>query len=181
MKKTICLILALLLAAAANLQVCAYLPAEDGLPEALVSLGACVRGIRAAEAAAAEMTDEQGAPPGLETHLVLALHPPSTDAGPVSDRLLRQTPGVVLREACRVNGLYIGCTAEGDKLREALRRQIFSTRPPGAVSGRYTEEIDIRPVYTCRGRESSAEDLCMLVTGLVPVMYTDGDGRVVAG
>ena len=176
----ICLILALLLAAAANLHVGAVLSAWDGAPEEFVSLGACVRGVRAAEAAAAEITGEAGAPPGLESHLILSLRSPPADAGAVSDRLLRQTPGVALREACRVNGLYIGCTAEGDKLREALRRQIFSTRPPGAVSGRYTEEIDIRPVYTRPGRESTAGDLCMLVAGLAPVMYTDGEGRVVA-
>lgn len=180
MKKAICMILALLLTAAANLHVCLRLSGDEAAPEGLYSLYACTRGIRAAEAAAAELSDEQGAPPGLEAKLVLSLPPPSEDAGPVSDNLLRRTPGVALREGCSVNGLYLGCTAEGDKLREALRRHIFGSRPPGAVSGRFTEDIDIRPVYTRAGRESTAEDLCMLVTGLVPVMYSDGEGRVVA-
>lgn len=180
MKKGICTILALLMTAAANLHVCARLCAEDGETAEASSLVACVRGIRAAEAAADEITERQGAPPGIRLKLALA-RAPSEDAAAVSDFLLRRTEGVVLREGCRVNGLYLGCTAEGDELREALRRHIFGTRPPGAVSGRYTGEIDIRPVYTRPGRESTAEDLCLLVTGLVPVMYTDGEGKVVAG
>ena len=181
MKKGICMILALLLTASANLHVCARLSEDSGAVSELFSLGACVRGLRAAEAAAAELSDGLGAPPGLKAGLVLSVPPPTTEVGKVSDFLLRHTPGVALRAACRVNGLYIGCTAEEDKLREALRRHIFGTRPPGAVSGRYTEEISIHPVYTRPGRESTAEDLCMLVTGLVPVMYTDGEGKVIAG
>ncbi len=174
------MILALLLTASANLHVCAVL-STDGGAAGPFSMDACVRGLRAAEAAANEITERQGAPPGLQARLRLSLAPPAEEAAAASDFLLRQTPGVAVAEACRVNGLYIGCTAEGDKLREALRRHIFGTRPPGAVSGRYTEEIDIRPIYTRPGRESPAEDLCMLVTGLVPVMYVDGEGRVVAG
>ena len=66
-------------------------------------------------------------------------------------------------------------------IREALRRHIFGTRPPGAVSGHFAQEIELRPVYTRAGRERSAEDLCLLVTGLVPVMYTDGEGKLVKG
>lgn len=181
MKKGICMILALLLTASANLHVCAVLSADSGAGSELFSLGACVRGLRAAEAAANEITERQGAPPGLQARLRLSLAPPAEASTEVSDFLLRLTPGVAVAEACRVNGLYIGCTAEGDKLREALRRHIFGTRPPGAVSGRYTEEIDICSVYTRPGRESTAEDLCALVTGLVPVMYTDGEGKVIAG
>ncbi len=181
MKKGICMILALLLTASANLHVCARLSEDSGAVSELFSLGACVRGLRAAEAAAAELSDGLGAPPGLKASLVLSLPPPTTEVGKVSDFLLRHTPGVALCEACSINGLYIGCTAEGEKLREALRRHIFGTRPPGAVSGRYTEEIDIRPVYTRPGRESPAEDLRLLITGLAPVMYTDGEGKIVAG
>lgn len=181
MKQMICMILALLFAAAANLHICARLSPSGAEPAGAFSLSACVRGIRAAEAAAAELSDELGAPPGQGLRLGLSLRPPSEDAGPVSDFLLRQTEGVAMAEGCTVSGEYIGCTAEGDKLREALRRQIFGTRPPGAVSGRFTEEIDIRPVYTRPGHESSAEDLCMLVTGLVPVIYTDGEGNTIRG
>ena len=180
MKKAIGMILALLLTASANLQICARLSADDSAESRVCSLGACVRGLRAAEAAAGEITERQGAPPGIRWKLAVALSP-SEEAAEVSDFLLRHTEGVAVCEGCRVNGLYLGCTAEGDKLREALRRHIFGTRPPGAVSGRYTEEIDIRPVYTRPGRESPAEDLCLLITGLAPVMYTDGEGKLVAG
>lgn len=181
MNKAICMILALLLTAAANLHICAELRRSETAPEGPFSLFACVRGIRAAEAAAEELTDRQGAPPGLQARLALSLRPPSEDAGPISDVLLRQTEGVALCEGCTAGGVYIGCTAEGDKLREALRRHIFGTRPPGAVSGHFAQEVELRPVYTRAGRERSAEDLCLLVTGLVPVMYTDGEGKLVKG
>ncbi len=175
------MILALLLTAAANLHLCARLRAGDGETLGTYSFAACLRGIRAAEAAADEITAKQGAPPGTGLRLTLSLRPPSEDARPVSDALLRSTEGVAVCEACRVNGLYLGCTAEGEALREALRRHIFGTRPPGAVSGRYTEEIELRPVYTRPGLETDAGDLCLLVTGLVPVMYTDEEGKTVRG
>ena len=179
MKKAICMILALLLTASANLHVCARLGAEDAASERF-SLWACARAVRAAEAAADELSDELGAPPGQKLYLTLSLRPPSEDAAALCDALLRQTPGVERSEGCRADGLYLGCTAEGDRLREALRRYIFGTRPPGALSGRFDGTIELAPVYTRRGCERSAEDLCMLVTGLLPVIYTDSEGRVVA-
>ena len=97
----------------------------------------------------------------------------------VSDLLLRHTDGVVLREGCSAGGWYLGCTAEGEELREGLRRYIFGTRPPGALSGHFSGQVEIAPVYTRSGRESTPEDLCMLVTGMIPVIYTDPSGAVV--
>ena len=177
MKKAIWLILALLLAAAANLHLCARLSAGGETAEGLFSLAAAGRGLLAAEAAASELTEAR--PPGLRLRLALSPAPPSEDAGRVSDLLLRHTDGVVLREGCSAGGWYLGCTAEGEELREGLRRYIFGTRPPGALSGRFSGQVEIAPVYTRSGRESTPEDLCMLVTGMIPVIYTDPSGAVV--
>ena len=80
MKKGICMILALLLTASANLHVCARLSADGGAASELFSLGACVRGLRAAEAAALELSDGLGAPPGLKAGLVLSVPPPADTA-----------------------------------------------------------------------------------------------------
>lgn len=179
MKQAVCLMLALLFAAAANLRVCARLSAGDGDAEGLFSLGAAVRGFRAAEAAAAELTESRGAPPGIRTSLALSFRPPSGNAGAVSDFILRRTPGVALGTGCRVDGQLLGCTAEAETLAEALRAYIFGTRPPGALSGHFDGEVELVPVYTRPGREVSPEDLCMLVTGMLPVIYTDPDGAVV--
>ena len=177
MKKAICMILALLLTAAAQLHLCARVSVEGETLPALFSLRAVGRGAAAALAAADEILTDRGGPPGWSVGLALSLRPPSGDASPVSDRLLRAAQGVVLREGTYVNGLYIGCVSDGEALREALRVQLYGNRPPGAVSGRYAEQIELRPVYTRPGAEISVEDACLLVTGLVPVIYMDGEGR----
>ena len=163
MKKAIWLILALLLAAAANLHLCARLSAGGETAEDLFSLAAAGRGLLAAAS-------------GLRLRLALSPAPPSEDVGRVSDLLLRHTDGVVLREGCSAGGWYLGCTAEGEELREGLRRYIFGTRPPGALSGHFDGELSFAPVYTRPGRESTPEDLCLLVTGMLPVVYTDPSG-----
>ena len=177
MKKAICLILALLFAAGANLHLCARVSAGDETAAGVFSLAALVRGVFAAEAAAAELTEAR--PPGLRVRPALSLRPPSEEAAAVSDLLLRHTEGVAVRTGCRVDGVWLGCTAEGEELAEALRRHIFGTRPPGALSGHFDGELELAPVYTRPGRETSPGDLCMLVTGLLPVIYTDPSGAVV--
>lgn len=176
-KKAVCLILALLFAAAANLHLCARLSVGGETAGELFSPLAVVRGVRAADAAAAELT--QARPPGLKLWPALSLRPPSESAAAVSDLLLRHTEGVAVRTGCRVDGQYIGCTADGEALAEALRRYIFGTRPPGALSGHFDGTVELAPVYTRPGRETSPADLCMLVTGLLPVIYTDPTGAVV--
>lgn len=179
MKKAICMILALLMTAAAQLHLCARVSVGGEALPYLFSLSAVARGAAAARAAADEIRTDGDGPPGMTVRFGLSARPPTGDAAPLSDRLLRAAGGVVLRDGVCVNGLYIGCVADGEKLREALRVQLYGNRPPGAVSGRYTEQIELRPLYTRPDREISTEDACMLVTGLSPVIYMDEEGKVV--
>ena len=181
MKRGFWLIPALLLAALCWLRPGLRLSVNGERMEGAISPSAALRGLRAAEEAAAELQRGEEAPPALRLLPALTLAPPSEDAAAAADFVLRRTAGVVVREGCRADGIWLGCTDEGDRLREALRRHIFGTRPPGALSGHFSGQVEIAPVYTRSGRESPPEDLCMLVTGMIPVIYTDGEGGVVQG
>ena len=180
MNKGLCLLLALLFALAAQLSPGWEARVEDEAAGGTYSLSAVILGLRAAEAAADELLGRQGAPPGLRLRLRLTLRPPSREAGAVADLLLRRTPGVLRGEGCFVNGALLGCAADGEALREALRRHIFATRPPGALSGHYAQAVELRPVYTRAGRAREAAELCSQVSALVPVLHTDAEGRIVS-
>ena len=178
MTKAICMILALLFCAAANLRVCWTVGVGDETATGAYSLAACLRGLRAAEAAADELLERQGAPPGVTLRLRLALHP-SQDARPISDFLLRHTEGVAAAEGCRADGVWLGCSPEGEDLAAALRRHIYQARPPGALTGHFASELRPEPVYTRAGRAVPAEALAARAFEAVPVIYTDGDGQLV--
>ena len=181
MKKALCLLLALLLMAAAQLHLCASVRVDgETLPDRL-SLSALLRAQKAAAAASNEILTTDGAPPGLQTRWQLCLSPPSQDAAPLSDLLLRHTEGVSVLYGGSVNGFYIACVSDRERLCEALRRQLYANRPAGAVHARYADTIDVRALYTRPDRESSVEDACLWITGMSEALYTDEDGRLIAG
>ena len=181
MKKAFCLLLALLLMAAAQLHLCARVSVDgEELPDKL-SLSALFCAREAAAAAADEILTTDGAPPGVETRWCLSLSPPSQDAAPLSDLLLRHTEGVAVLYSGSVDGFPVACVSDRERLCEALRRQLYANRPAGAIHARYAEPIDVRPLYTRPDRESSVEDACLWITGMSRALYTDEDGRLIAG
>lgn len=181
MKKAICLLLALLLMAAAQLHLCARVSVDgEELPDKL-ALSALLRARETANATADEILTTDGAPPGVETRWRLSLAPPSQDASPLSDLLLRHTEGLAVLYAGAVDGFPVACVSDRERLCEALRRQLYANRPAGAVHARYAEQIDVRAVYTRPDRESSVDEACLWITGMSQALYTDGDGRLVEG
>lgn len=179
MKKVFTLCLALLLTAALQFYPGLRL-SVGGLPlDGCFSLRSALRGVLAARAAADELLPGEATLPRIRAAAVLSRHPPSQETSPVSAALLEQTEGIAVREGCFVNGIYLCCALDGERLRQELRRQIYANRPEGAVSGRYVEEVAVRQVYTRPGRELSPQDAGLLVSGMTPVMYTDREGKVV--
>ena len=159
MKRWVWLIPALLLAALCWLRPGLRLSVNGERMEGAISPSAALRGLRAAEEAAAELQQGEEAPPALRLLPALTLAPPSEDAAAAADFVLRRTAGVVVREGCRADGIWLGCTDEGDRLREALRRHIFGTRPPGALSGHFSGQVehghDPGDLYRRRGRRGA--------------------------
>ena len=180
MKKCFLLFLSLLFAAAANLHLCVRLCTPDGACSEGYALPGLARGLLAARAAAEELLPGAAQMPETRACLSLSLRSPGRDPPSLSDWLLRKTEGVVLLQGLTANGLFLGCTEDREALEQALLQQLSGASPPGAVAGRYTGQLALREVYTRPDRAASIEDLCLLVGGLVPVIYTDSAGRIVA-
>lgn len=174
-------VFALLLTAAANLHVGCRVSVAGQPVEGLFS-PAAVADSRALAGRVAEeilLTDETA--PRCQVRRCLTFLPPSEEPAAVTDALLRATEGIAVRQQVRVNGLSLGHVADGEALDAALRRYLYGSRPAGAVNARYTEEITTRGVYTRLGRDTTTEDMLLLVTGCCPVLYTDKDGVVIPG
>ena len=117
------------------------------------------------------------APSPLKRSLRLSLRRPAGDTRRLSDALLRNTVGVVLRDEVRVDGRRLGWVRDGEALRDELTRYIRSTLPAWASGGVLSREPVIRRLYT-RDRYLTAQgDMVLLVTGAAPVFYFDQTGR----
>ena len=180
MKKCFALLLALLFAAAANLHLCVRLSAPDGALSEWYTPACLGRGQLAWRAAAEELLPDTARWPKTSPRLALSLRPPGRDPPAASDWLLLQTEGIARMDGLYANGVFLGCTEDRQALKNALQQQLSLARPPGAVSGRYTEQLALRTVYSRTDCAISTEDLCLLVGGLVPVIYCDRAGRVLA-
>ncbi len=139
------------------------------------------RGVLAAVSAAEEILQGQTVLPNLRTSLGLSLRPPAGSTAELSNAVLCSTPGVELLDGVFVNSVPLGCVEDGNMLKAKLRVYLYMTMPISAVSGTYSEELAVRPVYTRAGRAVSYEDMVQLVSGMAPVIFTAADGSRIMG
>ena len=179
-RKTLALTAALLLVLGAHLRpICDYEIAGKRQGLAL-SPEAGRMAMEAARAAAEEILPGPAALPAVRRHVRLRLRSPERDAGLLSDAVLRATPGVTVSRAVYVGGHLLGAVAEEEDFRARLQRYIENTLPTWACGGALSRELVLRTQYSRAGRETEPEDMLLLVTGKVPVLYYDDSGRVAA-
>ena len=129
LKKGILLLTALVFAVVSHLRpVCRYELAGQAIAPGC-GLRASLLAERTARAAAEEILRGEAAPSPLKRSLRLSLRRPAGDARRLSDALLRNTVGVVLRDEVRVDGRRLGWVRDGEALRDELTRYIRSTLP----------------------------------------------------
>ncbi len=129
-------------------------------------------------AAAEEILPGQALLPDSDMHITFTLRARSQAAPELCAALLEACPGVMAGEAVYCGEKRLGCVKDGASLCRALNRYIENTLPTWANSGHLSEGFLLCPVYTRAAYEVSNGDMLMLLTGLAPVMYTDGKGRV---
>lgn len=177
LKKLILLSSALALAFCSHLRpVCDFSLAGKEL-DCGCSPAAAKQAQEAALAAAEEILPGKAELPRAKTRLQLTLGKRADKAPALTDALLKNTEGVMA--GCRVyhRAVFLGTVESREGFKAELDRYIENTLPSWAESG-HVSSLGYKNCYTRSAYKLSDRDMIMLVTGLSPVMYTDGKGRV---
>ena len=177
-KKFLLSALALLFVAAANTQLCCSLWVDGQALPGIYRLADRDRARTAAGAAAEEIVSGPAQQPRLHQRYHLRLRPASGTVPELSAALLDATPGVERSEGVYVSGVYLGSVADREALFSSLRQFITGQLPTWAESGYLSQELVTRPQYGRAGSQTPVEDMVLLVSGMAPVLYSDGQGYV---
>ena len=111
----------------------------------------------------------------------LSLRPPSGSAAELSGAVLDSVSGIALLDGVFVNSVPLGKVENGEMLMAKLRGYLYYTMPTSAVSGTFSEELSVRPVYARAGSATNYDDMVLLVNGMAPAVYTDAEGNRIKG
>ena len=134
--------------------------------------------LKTAESAAEEILAGSASLPRVQRRLRLTLRRPESTTAELTDRILKNTPGVTVSDGVYVDGLRLGSVRDGESFSAALRRYIVNTTPSWAVSGMVSRELRVQPEYCRAGHEVTEADMVLLVTGAAPVFYYDLSGNM---
>lgn len=141
------------------------------------SIAAAKAAKAAAVAAAEEILTGHASLPEYRQHMRLSFRKSADSAPMLCDSLLCATKGVMSGSVVYVDGLRLGVIEDAESFRSSFAQYIGNTLPTWAKGGS-VRGMALLPRYTRAAFEVSDNDMIMLVTGLSPVMYYDGKGRV---
>lgn len=177
LKKSFILSLALLFAVGSHLRPRLDFTVAGQHIDTACSIAAAKAARAAALAAAEEILLGQSSLPEYQQHMRLSFRK-SADSSPLlCDSLLRATEGVLSGSIVYVDGLRLGVVEDAESFRSRFAQYIGNTLPTWAKGGS-VRGMTLLPRYTRAAFEVSDNDMIMLVTGLSPIMYYDGKGRV---
>ena len=116
--------------------------------------------------------------PETQRHYMLSLSRPDGSRAELADALLRSTPGVTVNSAVYVGGVRLGNVPDSAEFQTGLDSYIRNTMPTWAVNGYLSRGVEFRTQYSRTGSETNEDDMILLVTGMAPVLYSDGSGYV---
>lgn len=177
-KKLLLSVLALGFAAVANTHLCCSLRVDGQTLNGLYTPVGADRAQTAAAAAAEEILSGPAQLPQLRRHYCLRLRPGDGTVPEISTALLDATAGVEHSEGVYVSGVYLGSVESREELFGSLRQFITGQLPTWAESGYLSQELVTRPQYGRSGSQTPVEDMVLLVSGMAPVMYSDGRGHI---
>lgn len=169
--------LALLFFLTANLNLCSRVTVDGDGAKTLYSPADARRAALAAQAAAEEICVSGARMPQIKERLVLSFRPPDGTASELSARILARVRGVSELYEVRAEGESFGTVADRERLEERLRAALYSSMPAGATHARFAEAVEITRVYGRSGSAMSPADMAMVVSQLVPAVFTDRDGH----
>ena len=177
LRKAIILSLALAFAVCSHLRPVCDFTVEGARIDSRCTLSAEKAARQAALAAAEEILPGHPAESACRRHVHLSFRPGADSAPLLGDALLRAQPGVSAASCVYVADKRLGAVADAEQFRAGFANYIDNTLPTWATGGS-VRGLRLIPRYTRSDFVFSDGDMIMLVTGLSPVMYTDGKGRV---
>lgn len=177
-KKLLLSVFALGLAAAANTHLCCTVWVDGQRLDDLYSPPDCDRANTAALAAAEEIMPGQASLPQLSRSYGLSLSPPGGLSRDISQALLDSSPGIERGEGVYVGEEYLGSVDDREQLLSRLRSFIMSQLPTWAESGYLSRQVRTVTQYGRQGSHTPVDDMVLLISGVAPVMYSDGSGFV---
>lgn len=177
LKKSIALALAIGFALCSHLRPSCDFTVGDELVKSGCSLAGETAARQAALAALEEILPDSAALPQYRRHIRLSFRPGEDSSPILCDALLRADEGVLAGSCVYVAGQRVGVVADSRDFEASFARYIGNTLPTWASSGT-VRKLELVPRYTRAEFEVGNDDMIMLVTGISPVMYTDGKGRV---
>ena len=177
LKKSIILSLALLFAVGSHLRPRLDFTVSGQRIDTACSIAAAKAAKAAALAAAEEILPDKASLPECKQHMRLSFRKSADSAPLLCDSLLCATKGVMSGSVVYVDGLRLGVIEDAESFRSQFAQYIGNTLPTWAKGGS-VRGMALIPRYTRAAFEVSDNDMIMLVTGLSPVMYYDGKGRV---
>lgn len=177
-KKLLLLALALVFLVASNLSLCCTVTVDGRELEGIYPLSAVDRGLSAASAAAEEILEGAANMPELNKSYRLSLRPAGGEAAEISSAILDNTHGLELNQAVYISGVYLGSVEQREELLGELRQFITGQLPSWAEHGYLSQELSFKAQYGRSGSTTPVEDMVLLVSGMAPVMYSDGEGYV---
>jgi len=177
LKKSFILGLALLFAICSHLRPRLDFTVAGQRIDTACSIAAARAARSAALAAAEEILPGQTSLPEHRQHMRLSFRKSADSAPLLCDSLLCATDGILPGSVVYVDGLRLGVVENAESFRKSFAQYIGNTLPTWAKGGS-VRGMTLLPRYTRAAFEVSDNDMIMLVTGLSPVMYYDGKGRV---
>lgn len=175
--KVFLLVSALLLMVAANLNVCCSVSVNGVELPGSYTPGCAGECLYISALAAEEICEGAAVMPEVTTSSYLSLRRAGNDRQELTDRILQETNGVSLLKSVYVKGRRLGNVNAGCDIRALLNENIVSQQPNSAEYGVYSGEILIGQCYGRSDSETDSADMILLVSGMAPVMYYDGDGE----
>ena len=173
--------LALLFTLAANLNLVCRVGVNGNWDETIYSLGDARRAELAATAAAEEILPRRARMPELAYRVFLSFRPSTAGSRHLSARILAEVPGISRFYAVHAAGRSFGVVADRDRLEERLRAALYVSMPRTAVRAGYAEGIELIPVYGRSGSALSPSEMARAVSGVVPAVFLDTEGKRIAG
>lgn len=171
--------LALLMTILANLNLYYRITVDGNTLEGLYSGAAVDRCEALAMSTAEEILEGRAQAPSLRRTRQFSFRAPNGDEAVLTDAILRAISGVAVVDSVSVNGVQLGTVEDGRLLFDKLRASIRGQMPNAAVVGNLSGELQIQTVYSRSGQETNYDDMILLITGMAPVIYVDGQGRLV--
>lgn len=177
LKKAILLSLALALSFCSHLRPVWDITVEGRPIDCRCSPAGAKKAQQAALAAAEEILQGSAEPADFSCRVHLSLRPGADLCPALCDALLKAQPGIAAGSCVYVGECCLGAVAEAKAFQRSFSRYIENTLPTWAKGG-WVSSLSLIPRYTRTEYIFPDEDMIMLVTGLSPVMYYDGKGRV---